>query len=169
VKLNILLFLFALLTACAPAPAAALAPAMADARFRDLTGAWIIGTDTDYRVGILPFPAEVTLADKNAVVVALAFEGTDLPMKVSDMQTATLVSTVGQVYPAGLVMEMGCWSGVMVITSAAWEHAARRRLCGDGTENPGVPGMNGIVIVFYIDDDFTQATGISFHLPQPNR
>jgi hypothetical protein len=67
-----------------------------------------------------------------------------------------------------LLFPLALLSGVKVITSNAWEHAARRRLCGDGTENPGVPGVNGIVIVFYVND-FTQAAGINFCLSEPDR
>ena len=50
----------------------------------------------------------------------------------------------------------------MTDTYEAWVHVGQERLCGNGTENPGVAGVNGIVILFKIDDAFTQAAGINF-------
>jgi hypothetical protein len=109
-------------------------------------------------------PTQVTLSSGKAVAVPLAFEGTELPVKVIDFTTATLVSTTGHLYSAGLVMEMGCWPGVMTNTYDAWVHVGQQRLCGNGTENPGVAGVNGIVIMFNVDDVFTQAAGINFSI-----
>ena len=33
-------------------------------------------------------------------------------------------------------------------------HIFRRQLCGDGTGNSGVAGINGVVIVFNVTDGF---------------
>ena len=42
----------------------------------------------------------------------------------------------------------------IVDTNDIGMHIFRRQLCGDGTGNPGVAGINGVVIVFNVTDGF---------------
>jgi uncharacterized membrane protein len=81
-------------------------PSMADVQLQDRTGKWIVPTETDYMIGIIPSPVQVIQGNRKGIAIALAIEGTNLPMQVSEFQTATLVN--GHVFPVGLIMEMGC-------------------------------------------------------------
>jgi hypothetical protein len=134
---------------------------MTDAQFQDHTGTQIITTDTNYRIGILPSPAPVLYGDKNAIVVAMAVEGEELPMKLVELTGASLVSTNGRNYPVALVTGMNCWPG-RIDTKEAWYHVSVLPICGTG--NPGVDGVNGIVFVFPSNDNFDQAVGINFSI-----
>ena len=43
----------------------------------------------------------------------------------------------------------------IVDTNDVGMRVSQQRLCGDGAGNPGVAGVNGVVIMFNVTDDFT--------------
>jgi len=154
--LALVLVLVLALTACSSE--------MTEGKFEEVTGTYVFPSSTDYLIGVLPAPEPVVLSERNGIAVALAVEGSELPFDVADLTDTTLVSTTGQVYTVSLVMEMGCWPSVLYSTDDAWTHVARIPLCGDGTDNPGVEGINGVVLLFYVDDAFTQPAGMNIPL-----
>jgi hypothetical protein len=80
--------------------------------------------------------------------------------------TATLLDSARKTYPVTLAPEMGCWPGNMTATLVAWRHVSQSKLY---TGEDGVPGYNGAVILFAIDNAFAGAAQLDFSLGDPAR
>lgn len=173
------LFVFLVVAACVPTPTISALPAptqgptavptLTDGQFFELTGTVRINAIAEYAAGVLPYPADVTLSGNKGIAVALIFEGSELPVDISNFLTATLIDSAGHVYPASFAIEMGCWPRNMATTDDAWQHVSQSRLCGEGAPGESVAGFNGVVIAFTIDDTFAQAVQVNFSLEEPGR